>query len=145
MWGYTYGVDTEETSQPKSKKFLKVALGVLVVFLLLAGMAFFLTALKNAKQEEEQILNITAQTPREPTEAEKLAIAQNEELDRIRTQYQTQSSSSATTTLKYQTKSLDTLLRSQTLKQETTTAVTPITPTQQSLELDALRSAILNK
>lgn len=60
-----------ETTPSKSKKFLKIALGVLAVVFVLLGSAYFLTALKNAKQAEEQP---SASVSQGPTEAEKLQI-----------------------------------------------------------------------
>lgn len=136
-------MDTEETTPPKSKKFLKIALITVTVLATLLGVAFFLTALKNAKQAAEQALSTALEPPRELTEAEKLAKAQSEELDKLRTAHQATTTPSSTTTLKTQVKSIDTI-RNQTLKQ--TTIVTPKkTVEQQNKELDALRSAILNK
>lgn len=49
-------MDIEETTPPKSKKFLKITLGVLAVIFVLMGIAYFLTALKNAKQAEQQAI-----------------------------------------------------------------------------------------
>lgn len=50
-------MDTEETTPPsKSKKFFKIALGVLAVTAVLLGTAFVLTAQKNAKQADQQAI-----------------------------------------------------------------------------------------
>lgn len=136
-------MEPEETAPPKSKKFFKIAIGTVTVIAVLLAIAFFLTALKNAKQAELQALNNATEAIREPTEAEKLAKAQIEEVDILRAQYQALMSSSTATTIKNQTKTLDEL-RSQALKQKTTQATSVIikkTHEQEIQEMDALRAA----
>lgn len=64
-------MDIEETTPNGSKKFLKIALGVLGVLVVLLGAALVLTALKNAKQTEVQT---TVSTQKVLTQEEKLQI-----------------------------------------------------------------------
>lgn len=64
-------MDTEETKPSRIKKFLKIALGVLMAIFVLMGIAFVLTAMKNAREAKGQP---SASVPQGPTEAEKLQI-----------------------------------------------------------------------
>lgn len=69
-------MDPEETTPSKSKKFLKIALGVLGTLAVLLGAAYFLTAQKNAKQAVPQA-EVVVPTKREYTQQEKEQIATN--------------------------------------------------------------------
>lgn len=64
-------MNTEESTSSKSKKFLKIALGVFAVIVILLGTAFILTARKNAKQAE---VPVVAPVKKEYTQEEKMQI-----------------------------------------------------------------------
>lgn len=81
---------------------------------------------------------ITNNQTRELTEEEKIIMKQNAELDALREQYRTHSTSSATSALPAQIKTID------ALQKKTTSTVIKKTAEQQAQELDALR-ATLNK
>lgn len=69
-------MEPEETTPSSKKKFLKIALIVLTVLLVLMSGAFFLTKMKNAKQSEVQTV-VFAQKQKVYTQVEKLQILEN--------------------------------------------------------------------
>lgn len=129
--------------QNKRRKFLIPLLWVLGTFFSLAGVAFILTEIKNSKGLTDINPPVTQDIPLhpEPTDAEKLLKLQNEEIDTIRSQYQTQGFSQPTTTVQKQTKTID-IIRAQTFNQQQTIVTPQKTTEQQIQELDALRAGV---
>lgn len=110
-------------------------IGIFVIIILLAVSFFTYQFIFNKiKKEQEQYIV----QPGKLTEEERFIKQQSDELDALRAQYQTQSTSSATSTLPTQIKTID------ALKKKTTSIVIKKSAEQQAQELDALRSA-LNK
>ncbi|KKS58204.1 MAG: hypothetical protein UV24_C0029G0002 [Candidatus Nomurabacteria bacterium GW2011_GWA2_42_41] len=134
-------MEPDEIKPSIGKKFLILLLWILGVFFVLAITAFILTERKKAR--EGAIQNNTPPPALTLTEAEKISKIQNEEIDKIRGEFQAQGfSPSTTTTTQSQIKTIDTI-KTQTLKQEPAVAAPKKTIEQQLQELDALRSATI--
>jgi len=132
-------MEPDETKPSIGKKFLILSLWILATLFILATTAFILTEIKNTNS------GVTQNNPLPPlvlTEAEKLSKLQNEEIDMIRVEYQTQGFSQPTTTTQDQIKTIDTI-KTQTSKQESIIVFPKKTTQQQAQELDALRSATI--
>lgn len=123
-------MEPELSTPSTSKKILKIFLAIFTLLFLLAGIAYVLTALKNAGKANTGDSNLQ----KEQAEAQRLLRAQVEELDRLRARSQT--APRATTTLQSQVKSLDALRT----KQKQTTVPAPKTIEEQIKEMDAMRT-----
>ncbi|TAN37155.1 hypothetical protein EPN27_00210 [Patescibacteria group bacterium] len=133
-------MEPDEIKPSIGKKFLVLSLWILAILFILASIAFILTERKKAR--ESAIQNNISPPALTLTEEEKLSKLQNEEIDKIRAEYQAQGFSQPTTTTQSQIKTIDTI-KTKTLKQEPTTSAPKKTIEQQMQELDALRSATI--
>jgi len=126
-------VDNENIIAGEGKKKLLTIILVSVIFIavIVAYYRYHQTIDRRTAGGSDSVLST------EPTETEQLLKYQNEELDKLRAQYQGLNISQPTITMKDQVRNLDSVR----VKQKTTSVNTGETAEQQVLELDAMRSA----